>query len=327
MRFLCLSAVVALAFVSCKKTDTKTVIFSGVSQEYVVEEGSEKAYINTSNLTTFEQGDRVKLFNLATTPKKSEMADYYAMETGGTVHFQLDGPAMATTKKNAFYAFYPGENVTSATLTTNNKAVFKLDAEQEYRDVDGEPNVSSKDLYMAAKEAEVQNLGDVIFKFKNIMGVLQLKYYTQETEVTLKSLTIEDKHFHLTGDVELCVPNIDTDGLVDLCNAYDPANPEATADQIAQIKRDFGYSVRNAGYSVTLDFGDEGYTLSQDADNPSRFLIALRPLALAHGYKVIAETMNGSKVTIVDSNTNKKMIPNLVKGNTKKNLDPYFNVY
>ena len=320
MRLLCLSAVVALAFVSCKKTDNETVIFNGSTQQFVADEGFEKVYINPNNMVVFEQGDLVKLFNLSTSnPSISEMATYAARETGELVHFQLADNPMSTTTHGAFYAFYPGENVTSATLNTDNKAVFKLNTVQEYRLVDDKPTISKKDLYMASMVTGVQELQDANFQFDNICGILALKYYDTEGW-TLKSLRVEDKHFGLTGDVHLYVPGIRTNGLVEVCEAYDPANPEATATQIADFKYQFGYSVTNADNKVTLDLGEEGFTLSQDSANPSVFYIVLRPLALSHGYRVIATDMNGNEYTIVDSDNNKKILPNTIKSIKAKDL-------
>ena len=319
MRILCLSAVVALAFVSCKKTDSKNVVFTGISQEFVSEDDVEKVYIDATHFSAFEAGDRVKLFNISDDPSESEMATYVANEGGRQVKFHLDGAAMSTTNKGAFFGFFPADNVTSATLTTNNKAVFKLNEVQHYRTVNGTPNVSKEDLYMAAKVDDVDYIGDANFQFQNIMGCLTLKYYDSEGW-TIKSIRVEDKHFGLTGDVQLSIPDIDTEGLVELCEDYDPADPEASAQDIADFKEAFGYSVTNVGYSVTLDLGDEGFELSTDANNPDRFFFVLRPLALAHGYRVIVTDMEGNEYPVVDTDNNRKIRPNYIRNLGAKDL-------
>lgn len=319
MRILCLSAVVALAFVSCKKTDSKTVVFTGITQEFVSEDDGEKAYIDATMFSAFEAGDRVKLFNISDDPSESEMATYVANEGGRQVKFHLDDAVMSVENKGAFFGFFPAENVSSATLTTNNKAVFKLNEVQHYREVNGTPNVSREDLYMAAKVDDVDYIGDANFQFQNIMGCFTLKYYDTEGW-TIRSIRVEDKYFGLTGDVQLTIPNIDTEGLIELCEAYDPTDPEASAQDIADFKEAFGYSVTNVGYDVTLDFGDEGFELSNDPSNPNRFFFVLRPLALAHGYRVIVTDMDGDEYTVVDSNSNRKIRPNYIRNIAAKDL-------
>lgn len=323
VKVFCLMAVVALAFTSCKKSDQKAVSFNGATQQFVVEDDGSKAYLDDAYYMNFEQGDVVKLFNISSTPSNSECADYSATSTGQRVIFQAVGN-MAVQTKGSFYGFYPAETVTP-NLSNENRATFTLREEQVYREVDGKPAISKGDLYMAAKVDDVQNITDADFYFQNICGILSLKYYdTKSNEPwVIKSITVYDKHFNLTGDVNLKVDKVTTEGLVALCEEYNPANPAATAALIANYKDEIGYNVTNAGDHVTLTFGSEGFALSQDANNPSRFFFVLRPLALSHGYRVVVTDMNDDEYEVVNSNTNKKIKPNTIIGNSAKDLKNY----
>jgi len=336
MRLICLSAVVALAFISCKKTDTKTIVLRGSTQQLA---GEGKVYLDPNYQVLFESGDLVKFFNLSNTPSNSEMATFEATETGQSVQFQLSGASMSVENKGAFCGFYPAGKIISNTLTTDNKAVFRLNDVQQYHEIGGMPTLSAEDLCMFAKVDDVANIGDANFSFQNINGVLGLRYYDtygwtirnikvidktyfsgeDEGEGEGKDYGEDDEYIYIaTGDVQVDVSNFSVEALTNLCNAYDPTNPSTTL--IEDFKESIGYSITNGHSVVTLDFGTGGYTLSSDANNPSVFYIVLPPLALAHGYRVIVTDMDGSEYTVVDSDTNKKMIPNIIKMNPAKDL-------
>lgn len=315
MRLICLSAVVALAFISCKKTDTKTIVLRGSTQQLA---GEGKVYLDPNYQVLFESGDLVKFFNLSNTPSNSEMATFEATETGQSVQFQLSGASMSVENKGAFCGFYPAGKIISNTLTTNNKAVFRLNEVQQYHEIGGMPTLPAEDLCMFAKVDDVANIGDANFSFQNINGVLGLRYY-DTNGWTIRSIRVEDKlGIALTGDVQVDISNFSVEALTNFCNAYDPSDPLATP--IENFEESIGYSITNENNEVTLDFGTGGYALSTNANNPSVFYIVLPPLALAHGYRVYVTDMYGDEYTVVDSDTNKKMIPNIIKMNPAKDL-------
>ena len=309
-----------VACVSCKKNAENGVAFQGSTTEFKIEEEGEKAYIDINNIIYFETGDIVKLFNISKTPAESKCADYSAASTGTNVQFNAVGQ-MPATSMGAFYGFFPGANVTED-LSNENRATFRLNAVQDYYEVNGVPSFSKNDMYMASNVNGINNINDAHFAFQNICGILRLKYY-DTGGWTIRNIIVEDKHFNLSGDVNLKVDQVTTDGLISLCQSYNPANPASTAQAISDYKEQIGYNVSNAGNTITLDFGENGYRLSSSASDPSTFYIVLRPLALAHGYKVIVTDMNNNKYTVVDSNTNKKMEPNTIKGNAAKDLKSY----
>jgi hypothetical protein len=296
-----------LAFVSCKKTETKAVSFDAITVDFVEEE---RAYLDGSNHIYMEQGDIAKMFNISSNPAESECADYAAQSTGTRVRFHAV-EQMTVQSKGNFYSFFPGQNVTPD-LANENRATFEVSPVQDYYVVNGTPSFSKKDMYMCAKAENVSNINNAVFKYQSIMGVLRVKLYDAEPW-TIRSLTVTDNVYNLSGDVNLKVNAVTNDNLMAIVNSYDPANPAATADAISDYKEMIGYNVTNKGMSITLDFGENGLTLSTDANNPSVCYIVLRPLALAHGVHLVATDMNGGQHVLVDNDENKKIKPNSIK--------------
>ena len=310
-----------LGFVSCNKNNEKAAAFTATTTQFEVVESDDKAYMDANCNVYFEQGDVVRMFNISETPSESECADYAAKSTGTHVTFEAIDD-MTLESKGSFYAFFPGGNVT-ANLNNENRATFTLSPVQRYQEVKGTPSFSKEDMYMASRADNVSNIDNVDFQFENICGLLRLKYYNTGANKTIRSITVKDRHFNLSGDVNLKIDAVTTDGLVALCQAYDPANPEATAQAISDYKQSIGYNVTNADDKITLDFGENGYTLSSNASNPSVFYFVLRPLALAHGYYVIVTDMNGEEYTVVNSTSNKKIMPNTIKSIAAKDLNQW----
>lgn len=309
-----------LAFVSCKKSETASSFEATTVPFEVVDE--DRAYLGDNNRVTFELGDVVKMFNISEDDATvSECADYVTKNSGTSVHFKpLE--QMTVSSKGSFYSFFPAENVTPD-LANENRATFEVSAVQDYYEVNGNPSFSKKDMYMASQNKRVNNINNVTFKFQSIMGVFRLKYYTTGAVNTIKNIKVVDKAFDLTGDVNLMVDKVTSAGLTAMCNNYDPSDPDASATAIADYKEMIGYNVTNKGNVVTLDFGETGYTLSDDANNPSVFYIVLRPLALAHGYQVIITTMDDVEHVVVDRDgpqPSKKMVPNTIKGSSAVDL-------
>ena len=117
IRCICMMAIVALAFTSCKKEEQKTTkpttgIFTITAQDLVdgnVDEN--RAYFTPGNLKIeFEQGDMVMIFNIdEEVPTNSQCAQYAAVQEGNYVTLQNCGLGeVAENVRNAYYAYYPG---------------------------------------------------------------------------------------------------------------------------------------------------------------------------------------------------------------------------
>lgn len=325
MKCMCMIAVVALAFTSCKKNEQKSTIVAS-TQEFVMQtEDGERAYIENfgNHHIHFEVGDMCMLFNInETVPTQSHACAYEAIEEGDVVHFQNAGwGEIAEDIMDGFYGFYPGGPGQTITELSQgeNKCKFFVDPIQEYR----EDMVSLKDMYMAAKVTpdEATTMTEANFAFKNICGILQLKPY-EAAQRTVTSIEIVDNAFNLSGWCELIIPEVDADEMQALFNNFDMSNPTYVAQLQAYLNR-VGYNMTDQGNSITLNVPGGVQLGATKAETPA-FNFVLRPLALSQGFHVIFTFDDGSvKDCDLSHVTSIMMKPNVYRVNQGLNLDNY----
>lgn len=310
LRGICLMGVVTLLATSCEKQQTNSMVYRGYSfdEKFEVENGNyengSRAYIDENYRLKFEAGDQVMLFNVDSDNAANSQYALYVVEADS--YQPIFAPYQPEERiddamKTAKYAFYPGNNVTkdAALLANGNRATFKLKDVQEYR----EGKIGKEALYMAAKidnEAETGNN----FAFRNICGVLQMKFYTEDASKVVKSITVTDSEFNLSGDVTLKVDQVDPAKMMELFRNYG-SNQAAVAEYMEQL----GYETDATGKTITLDCGT-GATLSNSATSPTTFNFVLRPLALRKGFDMVITFTDGTSYTI---NTTRD---NMIKPNT-----------
>jgi hypothetical protein len=302
LRGVCMIAVVALAFTSCKKNNqTEGIRFSGTTEAFAggtVDE--DRAYIGTNSTNTFfEVNDQIMVYNLDSedatqtnygiywTDKAGHKVDWYY--SSGTVINHKD--ASTTT----LFAFYPAEIVNNARLWEgDNEAMFEITDHQTYRKIGSQVVLPKGTLAMASKDEIATNVDEKDFQFRNIMGFLWLKL-TDSQNRKITSIVYEDNVLNVTGRVHLKIDEVDPDYLRDyLLKEYDPNNTTYMANLNDYISRS-GYYVDDAnvalkGKTITLDCG-EGVQL-----NPSsvqHFMITLRPLAAYYGFKLTFNFADG----------------------------------
>ena len=324
LRCMCMMALVALVFTSCKKKEEKST-FVGATQEFVMQtEDGERAYIENfgNHHIHFEIGDMCMMFNIKEdVPTQSQAALYEAIEEGDVVTFANSGYGeVAEDILDGYYGFYPGGPGQTITELAQgeNKCKFFVDPIQEYR----ENKVSLKDLYMAAKVTpeEAAHMSEANFAFKNIMGILELKPF-EAAQRTVTSIEIVDNAFDLTGWVELIIPEVDADEMQALFNNFDMSNPTYVAALHEYMTR-VGYSIEDEGNSVTLNIPGGIQLGATKAETPA-FNFVLRPLALSQGFHVIFTFDDGSQKDCDLSGVNLMMKPNVMKVNTGLNMDNY----
>lgn len=321
---VCLMGAVALLATSCNKNkDTNSMVYhvsmDATETYFAQEQGvwddgvSERIYIDGNYQVNFEQDDQLMLFNLdEATPANSESAVYTVQQSGigsGITLVNLDGTGISDEIKDAKYAFYPGANVTTD-LSNENRATFTLTTEQEYREVEGAPVIPAGALYMAAKidkagEGQLQNDQ---FAMRNICGILQLQFYSTEENKTVDNIVLTNGgQMNLTGDVTLKVPAVDPGTMITLFTniVTDPENA-AYQSAIAEFKEEAGYSVTNAGNTITLT--NVNKTLSTDRNNPDSFFFVLRPQALKDGFTVTINFTDNTSKTITSTKVNTNTI-------------------
>lgn len=293
MKCLGMMALVALAFTSCKKEETTSTI--SVSTESLITVDEDRAFLNdATGHTNMEIGDRLMVFNISkVTPTQSNCAVYECIDEGDHVRFVNSGygDAAQDALDGGYYAFYPfvepNQNIITELNYGENKSKFRVQPEQTYR-VD---KVSLYDLYMAGY-SDAPNLDQAVanFPMQNIMGVLRLMPY-EAAQRTVTQIKVIDNHFHLSGWVELIIPEVNAGELKALFDSY--SQTDAWMNAANAIKNRMGYNVTEGGYSITLNVPD-GVKLGATKATTTAFNIVLRPLALSQGFHIIFTFDDGS---------------------------------
>jgi hypothetical protein len=339
---ICLMGMVALLATSCNKNKETSMVYkctmdpteTHFDQEAGMWDNEENArvYIDATYQVTFEADDEVMLFNIdEVTPANSECAMYKVINAGttgagagSTANLEAVSETISEDIIDAKYAFYPGANVNTASLTTDNRSVFTLATEQTYRENDGTPIIPAGALYMAAKidkagEGQIQNDN---FAFRNICGILELKFYSP-TGKTVTSIELTNKgDMSICGDVELIVPEVEPATMTSLFKTF-VADPEDAANiaEMNAYKQQVGYNVANATKTLTLNIPG-GKQLATTKAEANSFYFVLRPLALMNGFDVTLNFSEGEPKTIHSTAYNKNTIkPNTFRVFTALNAD------
>ena len=312
---MCMLAIVALAFGSCKKSENNAAMFYGHTQE-LESDDSERAYIDGTS-TMFEVGDQVMMYNINNTdPTQSYYGIYTATATGNATQFEFSSGNIEQygARQDAFFAYYPAQNVSNSYLVSGgNLAVFTIPTEQTYRELNGVSIMPAGALAMASKDATHSQIQDAHFSFQNIMGAVNLKLYSNgNTTRKVESIVFEDNRFNITGDVHMKIHVVNPTKMTSLLNNY-PNDMAALNQYIDEL----GYFVDgNKGKTITLNCGGVELTSS-----PKNFYIALRPLAMYAGFKVTVNFEGGAKA-VITSTKNNMIKPNLQK-NFSINVENY----
>lgn len=175
IRCICIMALVALAFTSCKKDQKNPSFVASVQKLAYIND--DKTIIDNSSIS-FEVGNTITVYNLNSDPELSQYAHFVTVESGNTVRFEKvgDEPFDVNMMDGGFRAFYPGGSGVNG-LYTN----------QVYR-----PNqIPRNALPMAAIEHEATNINDVHFNFQCIFGVWSLRLY-ERAQRTLTTIEVVD---------------------------------------------------------------------------------------------------------------------------------------
>lgn len=317
---LCMMAVVALAFTSCKKQETPTdsVVFNHSMEQLVTvnDEGNfEKVYLDNNNQIAFEVGDSLMVFDIRENGSQSSCGLYRLVTSGDHTLLTVcpDETEVPATTTGSYYVFYPGKNVVSTNFSNENRATFRLDATQTYRTSPDYATMLPKNaLYIAAK-AEEQTFTEAYFTCKNICGVLQLNFYSP-TGKKIKKIEVTDNSFNIVGDLELKIDEVDPEYMSTLFSQYGTSTYDT---DVATYMGTLGYNASNKGNKVTLDctqVSGGSVAVGTEYASATPFYIVMRPLALLNGYKVKV-TLSNNKTKTFSSDKN-----NVIKPNTIRNM-------
>lgn len=317
---ICMVALVALAFTSCKKKEnSQAFAFNHSIEQLVSDEGSlEKAYVDDNFKVQLEDGDKVYIFNVINETGAGSSSGRYKV-SGQTLINEI-GEAGSETTGN-YYAFYPGDNVVTH-LSNENRATFTLDPTQTCTvTADGKPMIPAGDLYMAAKDETATSITQSFFNFKNIMGVLSLKFYSPSGK-TVESIEIKDNKFNLVGDVTLKIHEVDPIYMTTLFRNYNDS--PAYLNELNAYKTRLGYEisgdVRNTVMLDCSQVAGGGVQLGQTKADATRFFIVLRPLALLNGCDITINFTDGTYKEIHSTRDN-RISPNVIRNISAVNID------
>lgn len=301
-RGICMLAVVALAFTSCKKNDQKEGIrFSGTTEAFVINTLDEdRAYIgsNGNTNTFFEANDQIMVYNVNSDDATlTNYGIYWTDKAGHRVDWYYSSGTVINHNpvETALFAFYPAEIVNNARLWEgDNEAMFEIVDHQAYREYGGQVVLPKTTLCMAAADTVAAGVDEKEFQFRNIMGGLWLRL-TSPSGKKITSIVYEDNSFNVTGRVHVKIDKLDPTILTSLLNHYgQPGNDVDIANYMAQC----GFFVDDAhaalkGKVITLDCG-EGVQLN--GSTPQNFMITLRPVAAYNGFKLTFNFADGGSL-------------------------------
>ena len=156
-------------------------------------------------------------------------------------------------QSESYYAVYPASRVSDA---ENGRIVISIPSTQQFV-----PNgIANNSYYLAAR-----NDGTPSFDFSGLFGLLAIP---MKGNATIGSIELTDAMFNLWGEGTSSI-----DGA------------KGWGDFMME-----GSDSRSDLQTLTLDFGAEGYTLSQE---PVTAYFVLRPLACAYGFTVVVKDLNG----------------------------------
>ena len=311
-KVMCMIAVVALTFTACKKKEetANSFMFHGDTEQFIVENGDgsdfEKVSIDENNRLQFEAGDEIAIFNMKSVVTESYWK-IFTVQTDGS--WTTTGGSMGNTD-GCFYAFYPAQSVQSTTFLDNDTRVtFNLQNTQEYAvDGNGRVRIPNNSLYAAAKDETHTQINDAYFSFKNICGILSLKFYSPSGK-TVTSIEVTDAMFNLVGDFTLKIDEVEPTTMTTLFRSY--SDDPTYQSQLAAYLGVLGYSTNNTDNKITLSCGN-GVQLGTTKAEATQFYIVMRPLALLNGCTIKVNFSNGTSKTIT-STKNNMISPNVIK--------------
>lgn len=331
LKSVCMIAVIALAFTSCKKNNQEQVgiRITGTAENFLTEVSEDRAYMNGTN-TDFEKDDQIMVYNVNIDQStRTNYGIYWTTEPGHDVEWRYSSGTVINhgNLEDLFLAFYPAEIVNNGRLWDgNNEAMFEITDQQNYRKVRNQVAVSKGSLAMAAKEDVSHIVETVHVQFRNIMGVMVINMKSASSK-TVESIVYEDNMFNVTGRVHLKLHEVDPEVLLNLLNNYNPNDPTYLGSLNEYIQRS-GYYVDDANVAmkdktITLNCGD-GVKLNPTT--AQTFLIALRPLAAFGGYKLTVNFTDGTHALIdasAHTGLNQMIKPNYRKPVNINNIDNY----
>ena len=311
---MCLTALLAVGCISCKKNDkatTSSFTFTLPEVEGFAEDDS-KAYIDfaSSNYPMkWWEGDALKIYSVDATNTTPTVVTY-DMEEGGsgkvTANFSGDEIEKGS---YGYFAFYPATKFVS--VSEGNFGTFKVEETQTFNpDMSFAGTSVAGRVFMdpqcavAASTCDILNGGMVSATMNHIFGFANVRLKDMSGATSGKKVAkveITDNTVNLTGNMTINIPEITTTRLNDLKTLgtnYSTANTSYDSYMVSlnNTLHDMGYSTEPNGKKVALVNCAAAGDAAKLTSSNKLFIISLRPGALLKGFSV--------KVTF-DDNTSK----------------------
>lgn len=285
---MCMAALVAVSASSCKKTTDEGSEFEVGLAQLQGYNMSERAYIDINNgcQLTWNEGDQIMVYNLATDYTKSVARIFTAVPgSEGLTVTRFKGRPVGAKKDIGYRYFYPAYKA-SGELLEDNRETFYVSPDQEYN-----PDllIDPTSLVMACT---VNNMADD-FVMEHIFGILNLEI-VKISPARVRNIVITDNTFHLTGEMSLKLPVVNSATLDELMTECYESTP-GYEEHLAAYLQDLGYEANGDGYSITLDCSkaddNQGIMIGEEMRH---FFVTLRPGALYRGFTVTVNYMDES---------------------------------
>jgi hypothetical protein len=312
-----------LVFTSCKKEKATTTEIEVVIPGMTCADEGERAYIDQDWNFSWLAGDQIMVYNLDTPAENGTTASVcgvYHNTTGQAPRAKFSGPSLGKKMDEDYRYFYPvniiqQDEATAAqnmiNLGNENRQTFYVRPVQQFNDFDAPGHPASKvDVASMPMSIDTKNL-KASARLLQIFGVADIQLRAGSQDVVVDSIKLIDNVYNLWGNCSLKLHMVDTTELRQLLNEFKLGvamqNMTTFADHFASyVIGDLGWTSQPGvcpGYPAAADDeamrtltlncrhmvdGEEvGVTINSTNANNTDFCFLVRPMAMAHGFKVL----------------------------------------
>lgn len=250
VRMMGLCALVMLAVVSCKKNEESAVMTFRATINQPTSDA--KTYLGSDHYLYWNSGDAIKVFAIDENDTTSAV---FTTQDNAVKVANFSGNIA---QSENYYAMYPA-GMFSDIIDNETRITATISPTQQFV-----ANGFATNTYpMGARIVD----GSLDFEFQGLFGLLAIP---MKGNVTIGSIELTDALFNLWGDVIVKINSMDGKG----DNNYIKEDPDSRSDE----------------KTITLECGDEGFTLSEE---PDTVYFVLRPLACAYGFTITVKDLSG----------------------------------
>jgi hypothetical protein len=292
---LCIVAMVALVATSCKKKNEEGASFTvnveettGWGQAPSIDDG--KAYLDPNNSYNFtwNEGDKIRIYNLSSTPSQS-FSQLYVAEQGSegkteVRFFSESGDPIGGRQDLGYFVFFNGNNATGTMLANGNREKFVVSPTQNFESA---YRMDKGALALACRVADNGASYVTDFTLSHIFGFLNIGIADNAHDGKTRNVSrieVEDASWNLAGELTLKLDGVDPETFSALQSQLEGTlnggDVAAYQTALARYLSSIGYHAEPTNTKmITLNCNNEPLT----ADAWEYFIIPIRPGALYTG--------------------------------------------